>query len=81
MSKQYKLKEMRDKYHYTQGDIAIKLGISTRTYANKENGSSEFTLSEAKKIATIFNANIYEIFFTNEVNKLNTLLLSTNIET
>ena len=62
MSKQYKLKEMRDKYHYTQGDIAIKLGISTRAYANKENGSSEFTLSEAKKIATIFNANIYEIF-------------------
>ena len=48
MSKQYKLKEMRDKYHYTQGDIAIKLGISTRAYANKENGSSEFTLSEAK---------------------------------
>ena len=35
MSKQYKLKEMRDKYHYTQGDIAIKLGISTRAYANK----------------------------------------------
>lgn len=80
MQKQYKLKELRDKCNLTQADVALKLGISTRAYSNKENGISDFTLMEAKKLASLFNTNIYSIFFTNEVNKMNTPLVSPKVE-
>lgn len=80
MQKQYKLKELRDRNNLTQSDVALELGISTRAYSNKENGISDFTLMEAKKIASLFNTNIYSIFFTDEVNKMNTSLVSPKVE-
>ena len=80
MQKQYKLKELRDRHNLTQSDVALELGIPTRAYSNKENGISDFTLMEAKKIASLFNTNIYSIFFTDEVNKMNTSLVSPKFE-
>ena len=80
MQKQYKLKELRARHNLTQSDVALELGISTRAYSNKENGISDFTLMEAKKIASLFNTNIYSIFFTDEVNKMNTSLVSPKVE-
>ena len=80
MQKQYKLKELRDRNNLTQSDVALELGISTRAYSNKENGISDFTLMEAKKIASLFNTNIYSIFFTDEVNIMNTSLVSPKVE-
>lgn len=80
MIKQYKLKELRDKHNLTQEDMACKLNISTRAYSNKENGINDFTLSEAHKIASIFNMDIYSIFFDDEVNKMNTSVLYPRIQ-
>ncbi|SCJ53375.1 Helix-turn-helix domain [uncultured Clostridium sp.] len=55
-----------------QKDISDYLGIALQTYCNKENGNREFSLSEAKKLSDLFNCTIDEIFFDNEVFKMNT---------
>ena len=49
--------------------MADKLGITLQNYYQKENGIREFKLSEAKKIADLFDVSIEDIFFADEVNK------------
>lgn len=61
------LKALRVKHGFTQADIAKKLDISEVAYRKKENGYTQFTLSEAKRISDIFSKPIEEIFFENEV--------------
>lgn len=63
------LKVLRYKNKLKQQDIAEKLGISETTYNRKENGNSEFTISEAKQISDILNVSINEIFFNDDVTK------------
>lgn len=60
-----KLKSLRVKYGDTQTDLAEFLGIRVSTFNFKENGKSEFTLSEAYKISQKYNCTIEEIFFAN----------------
>lgn len=62
-----RLKALRVGKELTQEKIAELLGIHEATYNRKEQGVSEFTLSEAKKISDIFNTSIDRLFFTNEV--------------
>jgi len=57
-----KLKALRVEYGYQQKELAQKLGISLPTYSFKENGKSEFTLSEAFMIARLFKKPLEEIF-------------------
>lgn len=54
----------------SQKDMAKKLEISHHSYRNKENGTTEFTLSEAKKVSDIFGLTIENIFFIPLDNKL-----------
>ncbi|QEK12755.1 helix-turn-helix domain-containing protein [Crassaminicella thermophila] len=61
------LKALRVKYGLTQADMAKKLEISEVAYRNKENGYTQFTLNEARKISKIFKETIEAIFFENEV--------------
>ncbi|MFT9495817.1 helix-turn-helix transcriptional regulator [Anaerosolibacter sp.] len=58
-----KIKALRMENEFTQDDISKLLGISPNTYHRKETGISEFTLSEAKKISTLFKKPIEDIFF------------------
>lgn len=48
-------------------DMADDLGITLTTYCKKENGKSEFTLTECKKIADKIGKSVDEIFFKQEV--------------
>lgn len=45
-----------------QVDVAKKLGMHKQTYYQKENGISDFTIAEAKRLAIIFNSTLDELF-------------------
>lgn len=49
---------------YSLSELADKLGITRRTLANKINGYSDFTISEALTIKEIVGKSIDEIFLT-----------------
>lgn len=67
-----KLKALRAEHDYNQQDMADYLGIKRTTYHNKETGKNDFTVSEAKQIAKLFDTSIDDIFFTDKVNLENT---------
>lgn len=68
MSRQ--LKALRQLKGLTQNDVAKLLGLSLHGYLNKENGKSQFTLNEAKKLADMFDVTVDDIFFNNKVINL-----------
>lgn len=70
--KNKKLVELRHKNNLKQKDISTHLGISLQSYCNKENGLRAFTLEEANLISQLFKLSINEIFFGNDVFKMNT---------
>ncbi|TDX49137.1 helix-turn-helix transcriptional regulator [Orenia marismortui] len=53
----------------TQEEVADYLGLAETTFNRKLNGKSEFKLSEAKKLADLFNLTIEELFFLKPVTK------------
>jgi len=57
------LKRAREKAEISQKEVADFLGVCKETYRKKENGKSEFSLKEAKKIANLFDTKIEKIFF------------------
>lgn len=57
------LKSYRVKFGDTQDDLANYLGITLNSYHNKENGKTQFTLNEARKISLKYNKKIEDIFF------------------
>ncbi len=56
------LRLKREKLHFSQLELASKLGISLRTYQRIECGDSEPSLSQVYKLAYILNFNVSEIF-------------------
>ena len=50
-----KIKELREQNKFSQEYLAEKLGVSRPTYMQIENGGRELTISEAKKLAEIFD--------------------------
>ncbi len=66
------VKEIRLKNNLTQGEMALKLGMSKANYCKKELGQLQFSLEEAKFISELFNESIEEIFFNNQVAKIET---------
>ena len=45
----------------SQGQMAKNLGITRNTYILKEQGISQFTVTEVNKICTILNVDFYEV--------------------
>jgi len=56
-----KIKIMRDMNHWTQEDVAEKLGMSTTGYAKIEHGKTNLTVDKLKQIAQIFHIDIVEL--------------------
>ena len=52
------IKQLRLKNGHSQAYLASELGISRPTYMQIENGARELTVSEAKKLAGIFNMSL-----------------------
>ena len=59
-----KIKIMRDMNHWTQEDVAEKLGISTTGYAKIERGETKLSLHKLEQIANIFNIDVLELMNT-----------------
>jgi len=68
-----RLKALRVGQELTQEKMAGILGIHEATYNRKEQGTSEFTLSEAKKISELFGITIDKLFFVELVPHLETI--------
>ena len=49
------IQQQRARHNMTQGYLASELGISRPTYMQIEHGKRELTVTEAKKLAAIFN--------------------------
>lgn len=58
----YKLFVARKENRLHQTDVARVLGIHAVTYSRKETGDKEFTLSEAFKLAEMFETTVDELF-------------------
>ncbi len=65
----YKLKALRMESGLKQEELARKSGIALTTYVRKENGITEFTVSECERIAQVLQENPVDIFFNHRVAK------------
>ena len=70
-----KLRSLRSENGFDQQYMADYLDIQRTTYCNKETGKSDFTVTEAKQIAELFDLRIDDIFFTERVNLKNTFIV------
>lgn len=59
---QTELASLRRYYNYTQQQMADFIDVDLRTYINKENGTTQFKLSEMFIISRKFKKPIEEIF-------------------
>lgn len=73
-----KIKSLREQNNLSQEYIADKLGLSRPTYMQIEKGEREITISEAKKIASIFGFNL-EDFLDKDVSKRQEVVLEREI--
>lgn len=75
MTLRNKLRSLRSERGFDQQYMADYLSIQRTTYCNKETGKSDFTVTEAKQIAELFDLSIDDIFFTERVNLKNTFIV------
>lgn len=61
-----KIKEFREKYKYTQEELAKRLGVSRQTIISLENGRYNPSINLAFKISRIFETSIEDIFIYEE---------------
>ncbi len=55
-----KIRVMREVNHWTQEDVAEKLGMSANGYSKIERGLSKPNLEKLQQIANIFNIDVIE---------------------
>ncbi len=72
-----KLKSLREKNHFSQEQLADELNISRPTYMQIEKGERELTISEAKKLASIFSLSL-ESFLENNVSATQEVILESD---
>ena len=58
----YKLYVMRKEAKLEQKDVAQEIGMHAVTYGRKERGVNEFTLTEALKLARLFDTSVDVLF-------------------
>ncbi len=74
-----KLKTLREQYKFSQEYIADKLSLSRQTYMQIEKGERELTISEAKKLASIFGLSL-EDFIKDSISSPPKVILEEEIE-
>lgn len=57
-----RVKELRARFHLTQGDLADKVGVTRQTIVSLEKGSYTPSLLLAMNIAEVFDMPIEKIF-------------------
>ncbi|WP_087554726.1 helix-turn-helix transcriptional regulator [Clostridioides difficile] len=56
-----KLKELREQKGYTQLEFSLLIDINYKTYNRKEQGKTDFTVTELEKIYKILDVNPLEL--------------------
>lgn len=74
-----KLKLLREESHFSQEQLAGELGISRPTYMQIEKGERELTISEAKKLASIFSLSL-ESFLDNKISATKEVVIESGIK-
>ena len=62
MAKPNFIKKIRENSKFSQAVVAKVLGISRPTYIQIEKGERELTVSEAQKLASLFNLSLDNFF-------------------
>lgn len=57
-----KIRGKRCELKMSQRELAERIGISQKSYSQKENGIHDFTLTELFQMCTIFKCSISDIF-------------------
>jgi len=69
-----KIKLLRKENSFSQGYIAKELGMSRPTYMQIERGERELTISEAKKLASIFSMVLEDLLLPDKASKTKIIL-------
>ncbi len=56
-----KIRQLREQNHWTQENMAEKLGLSVAGYAKIENGKTHLTLQRLEQFSKIFNVDILDL--------------------
>lgn len=59
-----KIRELREKHHLSQEEMAEKMNISSSAYGKFERAETRLTITKLEQIAEIFNINIIELINT-----------------
>ena len=65
------IKELREKYHLTQAELAKELNISDKTVSKWETGRGYPDISLLESIANVFGISIAELFSGNTIHNVN----------
>ena len=65
------IKELREKYHFTQAELAEKLNVSDKTISKWETAKGYPDISLLEPIAKIFGISVTELISGNAVNNVN----------
>lgn len=65
------IKELREKYHFTQAELAKKLNVSDKTISKWETAKGYPDISLLEPIAKIFGISVTELISGNAVNNVN----------
>ena len=65
------IKELREKYHFTQAELAEKLNVSDKTVSKWETAKGYPDISLLEPIAKIFGISVTELISGNAVNNVN----------
>ncbi|MCF7520928.1 helix-turn-helix transcriptional regulator [Neisseria sp. ZJ106] len=56
-----KIRLMRELNHWSQEEVADKLGLSTNGYAKIERGETKLNIPRLEQIATVFNVDLWDL--------------------
>lgn len=65
------IKELREKYHFTQAELAEKLNVSDKTVSKWETGKGYPDISLLEPIAKVFDISVTELISGNAVKNVN----------
>ena len=65
------IKELREKYHFTQAELAEKLNVSDKTISKWETGKGYPDISLLEPIAKVFDISVTELISGNAVKNVN----------
>ena len=64
------IQQLRKKHNFSQEFLASKIGVSRPTYMQIEHGERDLTITEAKKLADIFDISLEDFLHKKEAKKM-----------